>query len=60
MGCWAVGRYVNQNRKADTMVASVSFILTGCWFSDWEEWVRVEIKMEVVVTMAVAADFGGR
>ena len=42
------------------MVVSVSFILTGCWFSDWEEWVRVEIKMEVVVTMAVAADFGGR
>ena len=40
------------------MVASVSFILTGCWFSDWEEWVRVEIKMEVVVTMVVAIDEG--
>ena len=41
------------------MVASVFSVLAGCWFSGWMKWVRVEIKMEVVVTMVVAADFGG-
>lgn len=52
-------RVLNQILTVDTMVASVFFRFGWLFLSGWMKWVRVEIKMEVVVTMVVAADFGG-